>query len=363
MKLKGVEQTNWWSVFVFFIIILIFPFLFSSSFYITQATFAGIYAIVAIGLGLLMGYAGQISLGQAAFYGVGAYTTAVLTTTYGLSPWIGLFFAMLFPALLAYIMGYTMSRLSGYYLAMATLAFGIIVHAVLVEWREVTRGATGFFGIPQIKLFGYSMTQGIGYYYFVWFFVLLVVIIALNIVHSRVGRALRSIHDSEVAASSLGVNTGRFKMQIFILSAMLAGLSGWLFAHMSYSITPSSFSLNASIIFLVMVVLGGASSVWGAVLGAVLITLISVFVHYLGGRFSFITSDFEHVLYGLILVLVVIFMPRGIFPLLVSLKEGKRGARKRKAEKPVSLQETTGLVKSDVVVKQNQLNLGEKEVH
>lgn len=357
MKLKGVEQTNWWSVLIFVGIIIIFPFVFTSSFYITQATFAGIYAIVAIGLGLLMGYAGQISLGQAAFYGVGAYTTAVLTTTYGFSPWLGLFLAMLIPALLAYIMGYTMSRLSGYYLAMATLAFGIIVHAVLVEWRDVTRGATGFFGIPQIKLFGYPLSQGIGYYYFVWFFVLLVVIISLNIVHSRVGRALRSIHDSEIAASSLGVNTSKFKMQIFILSAMLAGLSGWLFAHMSYSITPSSFSLNASIIFLVMVVLGGSSSVWGAVLGAVLITLISVFVHYLGGRFSFITSDFEHVLYGLILVLVVIFMPRGIFPLLATLASRKRVEKEPSANKPVIAQE------SSAVVKQNNLNLGEKEVH
>ena len=261
-----------------------------------------------------MGYAGQISLGQAAFYGIGSYTTAVLTTTLGWSPWVSLPFALIIPALLAFVMGYTMARLNGYYLAMATLALGIIVHSVLVEWRGVTKGATGFYGIPQINIFGFTINQGISYYYLVWFFVVLVVVISLNIVHSRVGRALRSIHDSEIASSSMGVNTGQYKMQIFILSAMFAGLSGWLFAHMSYSISPTSFTLDASIIFLAMVVLGGSGSVWGALIGTLVIQLLGVVVHTLGEQFPFITSDFEHVLYGLILMLVVIFMPRGLFP-------------------------------------------------
>lgn len=316
MKLAGVQQTKWLGVLVLALLILIFPLVITQSFYLTQATFAGIYAIVAIGLGLLMGYAGQISLGQAAFYGIGAYTTAVLTTTLGWSPWISLLFALLFPGLLAFIMGYTMSRLSGYYLAMATLALGIIVHSLLVEWRDVTKGASGFFGIPQINLFGYTINQGIPYYYLVWFFVILILIISLNIVHSRVGRALRSIHDSEIASSSMGVNTGKYKMQIFILSAMFAGLAGWLFAHMSYSISPSSFTFDASIIFLAMVVLGGSGSVWGAMIGALLIKILGIIVHMLGKQFTIITSDFEHVIYGLILVLVVIFMPRGLFPTL-----------------------------------------------
>ncbi|WP_227940187.1 branched-chain amino acid ABC transporter permease [Alkalihalobacillus deserti] len=341
MKLKGVQRTNWLGVVLFLTLIFIFPLIITKSFYLTQATFAGIYVIVAVGLGLLMGYAGQISLGQAAFYGVGAYTTAVLTTTYGLSPWLSLIFSMLVPALLAFVMGYTMSRLNGYYLAMATLAFGIIIYSVLVEWREVTRGATGFFGIPQINFFGTTINQGIGYYYFVWFFALLVIVIALNIVHSRVGRALRSIHDSEIASSSMGVNTGKYKMQIFILSSMFAGLAGWLFAHMSYSISPSSFTLDASILFLAMVVLGGSVSIWGAVIGAILIRLIGISVHALGERFTFITSDFEHVMYGLILMLVVIFMPRGLFPTLVNVIQSKRFEKKSK------------------VREKNEINLGE----
>lgn len=314
MKLRGVQQTTWMSVLVLAALIILFPLVVTQSFYLTQATFAGIYAIATIGLGLLMGYAGQISLGQAAFYGVGAYTTAVLTTTLGWSPWVSLLFALLVPGLLAFIMGYTMARLSGYYLAMATLAFGIIVHSLLVEWRGVTKGASGFFGIPQINLFGYTFSQGISYYYLVWFFVVMVVIISLNIVHSRIGRALRSIHDSEIASSAMGVNTGKYKMQIFVLSAMFAGLAGWLFAHMSYSISPSSFTFDASIIFLAMVVLGGSGSVWGALIGTLLIQTLGIIVHALGEQVSFITSDFEHVLYGLILMLVVIFVPRGLFP-------------------------------------------------
>ncbi|MDA3128478.1 branched-chain amino acid ABC transporter permease [Aliibacillus thermotolerans] len=327
MKLKGVQQTNWIGVGIFVLIVLIFPFVVTQSFLLNHATFTGIYVIVSLGLGLLMGYAGQISLGQAAFYGVGAYATAIMTTTYGLSPWIGLIFSIAIAALLAYIMGYTMARLSGYYLAMATLAFGIIVHSVLVEWRSVTLGASGFYGIPSINIFGYTITQGIPYYYFVWAFAIIGIIICLNIVHSRVGRALRSIHDSEIASSAMGVETGKYKTQIFVLSAIFAGVAGWLFAHMSYSISPSSFTLDASIIFLAMVVLGGSSSVWGAVLGTVLITMIQVTVHTLGEQFTFITSEFEHVVYGLILVLVIIFMPRGLFPTISSWLNNKMSQR------------------------------------
>lgn len=324
VKKRGVKQMNWIGFFIFTGIVIIFPFLGLSSFLLTQATFAGIYGIVAIGLGLLMGYAGQISLSQAAFYGVGAYTTAILTKTLGLNPWIGLIFAILLPVIIAFIVGHTMARLSGYYLAMATLAFGIIVSVLILEWRSVTSGASGFYGIPSVEIFGFTIHQGLPYYYFVWFFTVLTLLISMNIVHSRIGRALRSIHDSEIAANSMGVNTGKYKMQIFIFSAALAGLAGWLFAHMSYSISPSSFGLDASILFLTMVVLGGSTSIWGALIGAILITAINIFVHFLGNNVSFITSDFEHVLNGLILVLVIMFMPKGLFPTLVSMYEKRK---------------------------------------
>ncbi|MFG6121377.1 branched-chain amino acid ABC transporter permease [Thalassobacillus sp. B23F22_16] len=318
MKRKGIQQMSWKGLAAFTVLIIILPFLLSTSLMITKATFAGIYTIVAVGLGLLMGFAGQISLGQAAFYGVGAYSTAILTATFGISPWLSLLIAIAAPALIAYILGHTMARLHGYYLAMATLAFGIVIHVLLVEWKGFTKGASGFYGIPKIEFFGFTFTQGISYYYLVWAFALLVIVLSLNIIHSRIGRALRSIHDSEVASSSMGVDTGRYKMQVFIISAMFAGIAGWLFAHMSYSISPGSFGLDGSILFLTMVVLGGSTSVWGAVFGALLITAISSFVQALGSKISFITSDFEHVLYGLILMLVVIFLPQGLFPAIAA---------------------------------------------
>lgn len=323
VKKIGVKKMNWPGFIIFTGVVMLFPWLGLSSFLITQATFAGIYGIIAVGLGLLMGYAGQISLGQAAFYGVGAYSTAVLTKTFGLSPWIGLVVAILLPAIIAFVVGHTMARLSGYYLAMATLAFGIIVSVLIVEWRSVTSGASGFYGIPSIQLFGFTLKQGMPYYYFVWFFTVATVLISLNIVHSRVGRALRSIHDSEIAAGSMGVNTGKYKMQVFILSAMLTGLAGWLFAHMSYSISPGSFGLDASILFLTMVVLGGATSIWGALIGTILIITINVFVDFLGNTVSFITSDLEHVINGIILILVIMFMPKGLFPSFVDFMKSK----------------------------------------
>lgn len=286
-----------------------------------------------------MGFAGQISLGQAAFYGVGAYSTAVLSTTYDLNPWLTLLISMLAPALIAYLLGHTMARLHGYYLAMATLAFGIVIHVLLVEWKDVTKGASGFYGIPKIELFGFTFKQGLPYYYLVWTFALIVILISLNIIHSRIGRALRSIHDSEVASSAMGVDTGRFKVQVFILSSMFAGLAGWLFAHMSYSISPGSFGLNGSILFLTMVVLGGATSIWGAVFGALLISVISIIVHTLGSHISFITSDFERVLYGFIMMLVVIFLPQGLFPAITSLlrKSQLRPNRSKHSQSIVSV--------------------------
>jgi branched-chain amino acid transport system permease protein len=316
----------------FFALVLVLPLILTSSYHLSIATFAGIYIILTVGLGLLMGYAGQISLGQAAFFGVGAYTSAVLTTQYGLSPWLALFVSILIPASLAFVMGYTMSRLSGYYLAMATLALGIIVHSVLVEWKSVTQGASGLYGIPKLELFGFVFKQGISYYYLTWFFALIVILVSLNIIHSRVGRALRSIHGSEIASSAIGVDTGKFKMKVFIVSAMFAGLSGFLFTHMNYSINPGSFGLDTSILFVTMVVLGGMTSVWGAVLGTILVSLLKLFISTLGSHFPFITSEFEHVIFGAILMGVIIYMPKGLFPTIVDLW----GKRPLGSKQPVS---------------------------
>lgn len=330
--MKGYQTTNWLAIAIFFALIIIFPFIFSGSYFITKFTFAGIYAIIAVALGLLMGFAGQISLGHAAFYGVGAYTSAVLTTTYGMNPLVSLLFSMLFPAIIAFLISFTLSRLSGYYLAMATLAFGIIVNVLLVEWKSVTGGASGLYNIPKIEIFGYKFTQGLPYFYLVWGVAFVIVILSLNIINSRIGRALRSIHGSEIAANAMGVDVAKYKMQVFVLGAVFTGIAGWLMAHMSFSITPGSFTLDASIVFLAMVVLGGSSTIWGAVIGAVLISFISVFVKLLGEHISFITSDFEHVLYGLILMLVIMFLPQGVLPSIQHFIQSKKLSKKSKVQ-------------------------------
>lgn len=330
--MKGYQTTNWLAIAIFLALIIIFPFIFSDSYFITKFTFAGIYAIIAVALGLLMGFAGQISLGHAAFYGVGAYTSAVLTTTYGMNPLVSLLFSMLFPAIIAFLISFTLSRLSGYYLAMATLAFGIIVNVLLVEWKSVTGGASGLYNIPKIEIFGYKFTQGLPYFYLVWGVVFVIVILSLNIINSRIGRALRSIHGSEIAANAMGVDVAKYKMQVFVLGAVFTGIAGWLMAHMSFSITPGSFTLDASIVFLAMVVLGGSSTIWGAVIGAVLISFISVFVKLLGEHISFITSDFEHVLYGLILMLVIMFLPQGVLPSIQHFIQSKKLSKKSKVQ-------------------------------
>ncbi|WP_124726700.1 branched-chain amino acid ABC transporter permease [Staphylospora marina] len=299
---------------LFTLVVLLFPWLTDSSYLLTVATFTGIYAIVAVGLGLLMGYAGQISLGQAAFFGIGAYTSAVLSVKAGFSPWLGMVAGMILPGLVAFLLGRTLSRLRGYYLAMATLAFGIGIHVLLNEWTSLTGGASGLYGIMKPELLGLKIKTGIPYYYFVWFFALLAVFMTLNIARHRIGRALSSIHGSEAASAAMGVAIGKHKMQAFVFSAMLAGLAGALFAHMGYSLSPETFGLSTSILFVTMVVLGGMRSVWGAVVGAILISSIRVGVKFLGEEIPGITSEFELVLFGLILMLVVLFLPRGLVP-------------------------------------------------
>lgn len=308
---------------VFSILILFLPLLLRESYHVSIASYTGIYTIVTVGLALLMGYAGQISLGQAAFFGIGAYSSAVLTTQYSLNPWVALLVSILLPAVVAFIMGQTLSRLNGYYLAIATLALGIIVHTVFVELKGVTKGSSGLYGIPKLEIFNFTISAGVSYYYLIWLFALAVIFLSLNIINSRVGRALRSIHGSEVASRSLGVNTGSFKMQVLIISAMFAGLAGFLYTHMHYSINPSSFGIDTSILFVTMVVLGGVKSIWGAILGTSLVFLIKLSINTLGTKYSFITSEFEHVIFGAILMAVIIFMPEGLFPTIIKLFKKK----------------------------------------
>jgi branched-chain amino acid transport system permease protein len=400
--------------------------------------FIGINVLLALGLNLLMGYAGQISLGHAAFFGIGAYTSAILAvkpvpseiipgisfgigvmtacavlisftrlvgwklttgviliillswvvrithlnlilmiliygvalTAFGLavklcwwkcgvsgisgaastgicsiyltgvlargssSPWIGMLAGVFVTCLIAYLIGGQVLRLKGHYLAMATLGFGVIIEIVLRQWTAVTGGSSdGIFGIPTIILTdilplpfqkilkiaaGGNLDQRTQYYYLVWGFVIIALVIATNIVRSRVGRAMHAVHGSEVAAESLGVDTARYKVQVFVLSAAMASIAGSLYAHnagIGY-VNPGEFSFMVSVQLVVMVVVGGMASIWGALVGAAAIQLLKNWLMSLEKAdisfFGVALKGLDPIVFGAVLIIVMILMPQGL---------------------------------------------------
>jgi branched-chain amino acid transport system permease protein len=267
-------------------------------------TFIGINTLLALGLNMLMGYTGQVSLGHAAFYGIGAYTTAILSGTYGMNPWLAMVCAVAAAVLIAFIVGLPTLRLSGYYLAMGTLGFGMIVNIVLREWAGVTGGASGFVGIPMLEAGALVFMSGASYYFLVWGIVFAAMIICRRLLASRTGRALRAIHDGENAAVAIGINTHFLKLEIFMFSAALGAVAGFLYAHFVLFISPESFGFMFSIKIVTMVVIGGMASVWGALLGAAVLTLLPEVLHGF--------AEYEMIVFGLILMVVMIFMPQGL---------------------------------------------------
>ena len=267
--------------------------------------FAGIYCLMTIGLSILMGYAGQISLGHAAFYGIGAYASGILTTKYGLNPWGALVVGMAAASLVAFAVGAPSLKLRGHYLAMATMAFGIIVNIIFREELEWTGGPDGMINIPNMRIFGFSVHSTEGFYYLVWALVGGAFVFTANLLQSPAGRALRAIHTSEQAAAAMGVHIARYKIIVFVYSAMLAALAGSLYAHYMNFINPSSFDLLFSIKLIIMITLGGMHTIWGAIIGAVLIAFLSLeWLHFF--------EEFEIVVYGAILLVVTIFLPNGV---------------------------------------------------
>ena len=238
--------------------------------YMDVMVFVGIYSILTIALCLLMGYAGQISLGHASFFGLGAYVSGVITTKYWVNPWLCVLMGMTVSAIVAFVVGAPSLKLRGHYLAMATLAFCIIVTIVLNENVEWTGGPDGLAFIPGMSVMGYPLDSIAKYYYLVWSLVLVTLLLSLNIIRSRVGRAMRSIHGSELAASAMGVNISKYKIYVFVVSAVMASVAGSLYAHYLNFLSPASFDLFVSIKLLIMIILGGMHSIWGAVVGAAL---------------------------------------------------------------------------------------------
>ena len=288
------------------VFLLLIPVVSGNRYSISVMMLVGIYTIIVIGLNLLMGYAGQISLGHAGFFGIGAYCSGLLNVKLGLSPWLAAIAAIIFTAGIAYLIGIPTLKLKGHYLAMATLGFGEVVFVVLTKLDWLTGNPDGLPGIKPFSLWRvqFSSNFATGQYFLAWFVVLAVLILSLNITNSRVGRAFRAIHGSEIAASGMGVDIARYKVQVFVLSAIYAAVAGCLYAHFRQFIAPSSFHLQTSIKLVTMVVVGGQGNVWGAILGALLLTWLPEWLTKV--------EEYDIMVYGLLLMGVMIFMPDGL---------------------------------------------------
>ncbi|WDP86955.1 MAG: branched-chain amino acid ABC transporter permease [Desulfobacter sp.] len=302
--MDAIKKQHWRENTIFLGLILLAGGMTENTYYLQIMTFIGINTLLALGLNMLMGYAGQVSLGHAAFYGIGAYTTAILSGSFGFSPWIALVCAVACAVFIALVVGLPTLRLSGYYLGMGTLGFGMIVNILFREWSSVTGGASGFVGIPVLQAGPVSFMSGKNYFFLVWGVVLLAILVCKRILSSRMGRGLRAIHDGENAALAVGVNTHYLKLQIFMFSAALGAVAGFLYAHFVLFISPESFGFMVSVKMVTMVVIGGMTSVWGAVLGAALLTLLPEVLHGF--------AEYEMIIFGLILMTVMIFMPQGL---------------------------------------------------
>lgn len=297
-------------------VILALPLGLGNSYYLNVLVFVGIYSLITIGLSLLMGYTGQISLGHAAFFGLGAYTSGVLSTKFGVSPWLALLAGIFVTGGIAFLIAAPALKLKGHYLAMATLAFGYIVFIVFNQASSLTGGPSGFGQIPRFRLGNFLLRSDVHYYYLVWTLVIVVLLVSLNIIHSRVGRALRSIHEGELTANIMGVNTAKYKIQVFVLSAIYASLAGSLYAHFITFLNPTPFGFHFSIVLVAMVAVGGMASVWGAMIGAALLTILPEYLRAF--------HDYDILIYGSILLLIMMFLPQGLFAGILSLIKKER---------------------------------------
>lgn len=292
------------------LIVALLPLILPNRFYYDMAVKVWLNAIVCIGLNLLIGYAGQISLGHAGFFALGAYASAILTRRYEIPGLIAMLMGAVGVGLLAFAVARPILKLKGHYLAMATLGLGIIVAIVINREIWLTGGPDGV-RVPALFVGEWRVSRIEDWYWVAGGSMLLAVWLSLNLINSGVGRALRALHGSEVAAATAGVDTVRYKVMVFVVSAVFASLAGSLFAHAERFVTPQEAGFLRSIEFVTMVVLGGMASTFGAVVGAALLTVLPQAVA------SF--QDFKHLVFGGILIATMIFLPKGLVPSLADL--------------------------------------------
>ncbi|NMM03804.1 branched-chain amino acid ABC transporter ATP-binding protein/permease [Paraburkholderia sp. RP-4-7] len=282
-------------------------------YWVTLLNYIGLYSIVAIGLVLLTGIGGMTSFGQAAFVGIGAYATAYLTTTYGVSPWLALIAGVVVTALIALMLGLVTMRLSGHFLPLGTIAWGLALFYLFGN-LEMLGKYDGINGIPVLNVFGINLESGRHIYYLIWVVVLGAVISVQNLLNSRPGRAIRALRGGGMMAEAMGVNTAWMRVVIFVYAAVLASISGFLYAHLQRAVNPTPFGLNHGIEFLFMAVVGGVSHVWGAVLGAAILTVLQDYLQTLLPKLLGENGNFEVIVFGILMVLLLQYARQGVWP-------------------------------------------------
>jgi branched-chain amino acid transport system permease protein len=300
------------------VLLLALPQLPVPEFWITQLNYIGLYSLVAMGLVLLTGVAGLTSFGQAAFVGIGAYTTAYLTTQMGLSPWINLFVGLGLTAAGALVLSLITLRMSGHYLPLATIAWCLALNYTMGTLGWLGK-YDGILGVPALTFFGLSLQPGRRLFYAIWIIALLAAVALVNLLDSRPGRAIRAIKSGVTMAEAMGVSTFRYKVVIFVLAALLASVSGWLFAHFQRTVNPSPFGIKMGIEYLFMAVTGGVGHVWGAFTGAAVVKLIEDQLQVILPKLFGTSGNYEIIVFGIVLVLVLKYAPQGLYPMLAKL--------------------------------------------
>ncbi|UZJ80540.1 branched-chain amino acid ABC transporter permease [Fictibacillus sp. KU28468] len=298
-------------------IICVLSSLYLQNLYILRvAVFAVIAAMLAVSVNLLVGYTGQVSLGQAGFYGIGAYTVGVLTTQWHWSFWLALLAAFILTSLTGLILGLPTTQLKGHFLGIATLGFGIIVNVIFNNWTSLTGGPNGIRGIAPPELFGISLQYENYFLGFSLFCLMVVVLLVHLVVNSAIGRAWKCIRHDEISAQVSGINVYGYKLMAFSLSGGIAGIAGGLYAGFMTFISPETFDLNQSITIITTAILGGPGTLFGPLVGAGVLTVLSESLRAL--------NELRLIIYGAILVTVIVFLPEGIYP-FISKKLRKRG--------------------------------------
>ncbi len=302
--------------------LVLFPLVENNPYTLGLTNLIAINAIVVLGLNLFIGYAGQISLGHAAFFGLGAYGSAIATVTLGVPPWPAMLLVAVLVALVALVVGIPALRLSGHYLAMATLGLNFVFHIILLQWDAVTGGPSGFYGIPYLSIGSFVFDDEVRLHYLIWTVAMVCLLLCLNLVRSGVGRGMAALAGDETAAAALGVDTRATKVKVFVLSALLASLAGSLYAHTYAFISPDSFDIFAATDFAIMVVVGGMGSIWGSLFGAAVMTMLPEWMD--------LFDNYKDLVHGGILVLVLMFLPQGLVTGLIDMIKVRLALRRHK---------------------------------